>query len=41
MRANPFRGFSSRLDHKKTDTTKSHSEVIFLLFAGNSPLNQI
>ena len=26
---------------KKRDTTKSHREVIFHLFAGNSPLNQI
>jgi len=26
---------------KKRDTTKSHREVIFYLFAGNSPLNQI
>jgi len=26
---------------KKRDTTKSHRDVIFHLFAGNSPLNQI
>jgi len=26
---------------EKRDTTKSHREVIFHLFAGNSPLNQI
>ena len=26
---------------QKRDTTKSHREVIFHLFAGNSPLNQI
>jgi len=25
---------------QKRDTTKSHREVIFHLFAGNSPLNQ-
>ena len=40
-RANRFRGFSSRRAHEKRDTTKSHRDVIFNLFAGNSPLNQI
>ena len=41
MRANPLtRFFSKRLD-EKMDTTKSHREVIFHLFSGNSALNQI
>ena len=34
-------GFSSRRANEKRDTTKSHREVIFHLFAGNSPLKQI
>ena len=39
--SDPFaRFFARRLDEKR-DTTKSHREVIFHLFAGNSPLNQI
>ena len=35
------RVFCSRRDHEKRDTTKSYREVIFHLFAGNFPLNQI
>ena len=41
MRANPFTCFFARRLDEKRDTTKSHREVIFHLFAGNSPLNQI
>ena len=33
--------FPLGLTTKKRDTTKSHREVIFHLFAGNSPLTQI
>jgi len=41
MHADLFkRFFSTRLDEKR-DTTKSHREVIFHLFAGNFLLNQI
>ena len=32
--------FARQLDEKR-DTTKSHRDVIFHLFAGNSPLDQI
>jgi len=35
------RVFAPGVTTKKRDTTKSHREVIFHLFAGNSPLNQI
>jgi len=31
--------FFSKRAHEKRDTTKSHSEVIFHLFVGNSPPN--
>ena len=42
MRADPFPRFvARRLDEKKGHYKKSHREVIFHLFAGNSPLNQI
>ena len=34
-------GFSCRWAHEKRGTTKSHKGVIFHLFAGNSPLNQL
>jgi len=40
-RANPFTGFCSRRVHEKKNTTKSHREVIFYVFAGNSPPSQI
>jgi len=30
-----------QFEEKERDTTKSHREVIFHLFAGNSPLSQI
>jgi len=40
-RADPFTRYDSRRPDEKRDTTKSHREVIFYLFAGNSPLNQI
>jgi len=35
------RVFPPGVTTKKRDTTKSHRDVIFHLFAGNSPLNQI
>ena len=35
------RVFPPGVTTKKRDTTKSHREVIFHLFAGHSPLNQI
>jgi len=35
------RVFSLGETTKKRDTTKSHRDVIFHLFAGNSPINQI
>ena len=41
MLADPFTRFVARLFDEKRDTTKSHREVIFYLFAGNSPLSQI
>jgi len=41
MRADPFTRFVARRLDEKRDTTKSHIEVIFHLFAGNSPLSQI
>ena len=41
MRADPFLRFVARRLDEKRDTTKSHRGVIFHLFAGNSPINQI
>jgi len=41
MRTDPFTRFVARRLDEKKDTTKSHREVIFHLFAGNSPHNQI
>jgi len=40
MRADPFTRFVARPLDEKRDT-KSHRQVIFHLFAGNFPLNQI
>jgi len=38
MRADPFTLFVARRFDEKRGTTKNHREVIFHLFAGNSPL---
>jgi len=41
MHADPFTRFVARQLDEKMDTTKSHREVIFHLFAGNSSLSRI
>ena len=41
MRTDPFPRFVARRLDEKRDTTKSHRDIIFRLFAGKSPLNQI